>query len=101
MENNSGGVGSGEEGKSVEELEFERLTECFLAESGCMDEVLGGLRSFRDMGESSSTVQRVMGVNSNSAIGSEPSSSSAVALERENLDHDTHNKRPKVHSFSL
>lgn len=101
MENNSGGMGSGEEGKSVEELEFERLTEVFLAESGCMDEVLGGLRSFRDMGESSSTVQRVMGVKLNSEIGGESSSSSAVALERENIDHDTHNKRPKVHSFSL
>ncbi|KAL8107363.1 F-box/LRR-repeat protein 15 [Apium graveolens] len=101
MENNSGGMGSGEEGKSLEELEFERFTECFLAESGCMDEVLGGLRSFRDMGESSSTVQRVRAVKLNWATGGEPSSSSAVALERENLDHDTHNKRPKVHSFSL
>ncbi|KAL1834522.1 hypothetical protein ACET3Z_004173 [Daucus carota] len=102
MENNSGGMGTGEEDKNVEELEFEKLAECLAGGSGSMDEILDGvnLKSFHNMDGSSSSVPSVMGVDLSSALRGEPSSS-AVASERENLDHDTHNKRPKVHSFSL
>lgn len=102
MENDSRGMGIGEEAKSVEELECERLAESFLAESGIMDGDLGSgdLMSFNGMAESSTNVQSVMGVSLSLDLGSEPLSL-PVALEKENLDHDTHNKRPKVHSSSL
>lgn len=103
MENNFRGMGIGEEANSVED-EFERLAESVLAERGSMDGVLdsGNLRSFHDIAESSS-VQSVLGVNLDVGLRDEPSSStsSSVASERDNLDHDTHNKRPKVHTFSL
>ncbi|CAK9168656.1 unnamed protein product [Ilex paraguariensis] len=39
-------------------------------------------------------------VNLKLGLGEE-SSSAAAGLDRENCDHDSHNKRPKVHSFSL
>lgn len=61
---------------------------------------VGGLSCFHDIAESSSNAQGVMEVNLNLGLGDGPSSS-AAALGREGLDGDSHNKRPKVHSFSL
>lgn len=61
----------------------------------------GNLRR-NNTAESSSSGQGGAGVNLNLALGDAPSSSSAGAVpEREIPDHDSHNKRPKVHSFSL
>lgn len=55
-----------------------------------------------NIAESSSSGQGGTGVNLNLTLGDAPSSSSSAALpEREVPDHDSHNKRPKVHSFSL
>ncbi|XP_028076765.1 F-box/LRR-repeat protein 15-like isoform X1 [Camellia sinensis] len=48
----------------------------------------------------STSVQGAMDVDLNLGLSEDPSSSSA-ALDREETDRDSHNKRPKVHSFSL
>ncbi|KAL6965731.1 F-box/LRR-repeat protein 15 [Sarracenia purpurea var. burkii] len=59
---------------------------------------IGSTRGFDHFASSSD--QGVMEVNLSLGLGEEPSSSS-VALDREECDRDSHNKRPKMHSFSL
>ncbi|KAL1830703.1 F-box/LRR-repeat protein 15 [Daucus carota subsp. sativus] len=70
-----------------------------------LNNFLGGklMRRRQIAAESSSSGQGGTEVNLNLALGGAPSSSSSASAvpEREIPDHDSHNKRPKVHSFSL
>nr|GMC51313.1 F-box/LRR-repeat protein 15 [Ipomoea batatas] len=57
----------------------------------------GSLQGFHHLASSSSSGHSAMEVNLNLSLSEEPSSS--TALKQDNSD--SHNKRPKVHSFSL
>ncbi|XAR57573.1 hypothetical protein NMG60_11025761 [Bertholletia excelsa] len=60
--------------------------------------MVGSSRGFDQLASTSS--HGVMDVNLSLGLGEEPLSSPA-APDREECDRDSHNKRPKVHSFSL
>lgn len=69
-----------------------------------LDNFLAGRGTMRygNVAESSSSGQGGTGVNLNLTLGDGPSSSSSAAVpDRDVPDHDSHNKRPKVHSFTL
>lgn len=106
--NNVVGVGEGEElGPQVrdEKANYRKNTKRFNFDGEKSEDLLGCIKDVEPRcaitGGGSQGVK--VDVNLNLGLGGEPStsSSSTIAVGRENCNNDRQNKRPKVHSFSL